>query len=174
MTLTLDATVGGASANSYSTLAEITTAAERVLPVPGWAEVNTTRRTLVAVMATDLLDRMRFIGDRVDETQALEWPRSGVWNKRESALLDEDAIPAEVKLAHARLALWLADQDDTVDPFQAEDGAGVQSVDFGSELSMTFEKGAGSVPAGERFLADVIRPILGRLVLANQAKVVRG
>lgn len=174
MTLTLDATVGGASSNAYNTLAEITSAAERVLPVPGWADVPTARRTLVAVMAGDLLDRMRFIGDRVDETQAMEWPRSGVWNRRESALLDQDAIPAEVKLAHARLALWLADQDDSIDPFQVQDADGVQSIDFGQELSMTFEKGAGKVSSGDRFLRDVIRPILGRLVLANQPNVVRG
>ena len=174
MALVLDATVGGANSNSYSTIAEISTAAESVFPVPGWADVDTARRTLCAVEATRVLDLFPFAGGRVDATQALEHPRYPIYDKYGRTVVSTTVVDARVKLAHARLTIFLADQAAGINPFAAAESAGVASIAFGGELSMTFESGATSVTSGERFPRDVIRPILGPLVHAHQPRLVRG
>ncbi len=174
MPLAIVSTVGSATANSYNSAAELDTASERVFPVPGWTDVDEPKQILSAVEATRLIDLMRHAGERVDDTQALEHPRRGVTAQDGRTAVLTTVIDPRVKLAHARLTFYLADQADGVDPFAPSDSAGVSAIRFGSELDMTFEKGATSVSAGAAFLANVIRPILSGVVYANQPGLVRG
>ena len=81
MAITIDATIGGASANSYLTLA----AAQAIIDgfvedddVTAWATATTDQKNRALYTATQRLDRERFLGARATDTQALQWPRTGV------------------------------------------------------------------------------------------------
>ena len=176
MAITLVATVGSATANSYNTTAELTAAAARAFPAPtDFTTADDDAIARAAVTATALLDRERFVGDRVDETQALEWPRRGVLDPTGWQWYEDDVLPLNLKAAHAHLTFWLIAQVEAgVDPFAASREAGLSSIAFGGDLSMTFEKGATSRSPGDRYLATVIRPLLGRLVYAPGVRTVRG
>lgn len=180
MALTLVTTVGSASANSYCTKAEADTFAESVFPASAtdsWHAAAPDDQLRALVAAAGRLDQERFVGDRVDATQALEWPRSGARKPALTEYFDTDEIPAPVKEAQARLAFWLLQQqvaDATADPLAPTQNAGLSSVSLPTGLSLSFETGATSVTALSRFLGTVIRPILGHLVYAPSARVVRG
>lgn len=175
MAITLVATVGSASANSYNTAAELTAAAALLFPRPtAFESADADDVARAAVTATRFLEQMQYVGERVDATQALSWPRAGVRLPTGAGYYDTDEIAAPVKLAHARLTFYLLDQADKgIDPFAVPEKAGLSAIAFGSELRMDFEAGATSVTPGRRFLATVVRPTLGTLVYAEQLRMVR-
>jgi hypothetical protein len=81
MAVVIDATAGGANANSYLTLA----AAQAIIDgfvqdadVTAWASATTDQKNRALFTATQRLDRERFLGARATDTQALQWPRTGV------------------------------------------------------------------------------------------------
>lgn len=175
MALTIVATVGSASANSYATEAECSAVADELLRPPmGWDRADGDRRARAMVRALRILDScFDFPGDRVDATQALEWPRYPVPTPSGLTTYDSTEIPSPLKTAQARLAFYLLDQDNAgVDPFAPTEGGDLRSIDLGNELSMTFEPGTAQVSAGARFLASVIRLILGDLCYAAQPRIV--
>lgn len=180
MALTLVTTVGSASANSYCTKAEADTFAETLFPASagnGWHGASADDQLRALVSAARQLDQERFVGDRVDATQALEWPRTGARKPALTEVYDSDEIPEPVKQAQARLAFWLLERiaaEASVDPLAPTQNAGIASVSLPTGLSMSFETGTSSVTALSRFLSAVIRPILGRLVYAPSARAVRG
>jgi len=103
MTVTLDATVGGANSNSFITVAAANTIAENMLSVTGWTTATTDDKARALIMATTDLQALDWVGTRATETQALAWPRTGaVINGREVA---DDIIPREVQQATFDLAL---------------------------------------------------------------------
>jgi hypothetical protein len=79
MSITIDATVGGASANSHVTEAEAIAIAAITPNLVGWVTVSGStctedeKRALVA--ATDWLTTLIYQGARVTTTQSLAWPR---------------------------------------------------------------------------------------------------
>ncbi len=177
MPLTLVTTPGSASANAYCDLAYANALAEELFPAPTeWPKVSDDERSRAIVAATRRIDEERLPGQRVDSTQALEFPRSGVRVAAEIAYESTTAIPERVKRATAMLAiemhrLWKKQGGQVTGP---SENAGLSSFSLGGEFSATLEPGAGSVSALERFFAHVIRPMLGNLVFAPQARVVRG
>jgi hypothetical protein len=175
MAITLVATVGSATANSYNTAAELTAIAALQFPrATIFERADDDDVARAAVTATRFLEQMQFVGDRVDATQALSWPRYGVRLPTGAGYYDGDVIPDPVKLAHAKLTFYLLEQAAAgVDPFAVAKQAGLSAIAFGSEMSMSFEAGATSVTPGRRFLATVVRPTLGPLVYAEQLRVVR-
>jgi len=177
MALTLVTTVGASSANSYVTKAEADTYAESVFPastVDAWTHGATEDQIRALVRATELLDQMRSAGDRVDATQKLAWPRAGVTKPDGSSAYLSTEIPELIKRAQARLAFFLLQHATDPDVFGPSEDAGLSSIGFGSELSMAFEAGSPRQSEGQRFIAEVIRPILGDLVYAPSARLVRG
>lgn len=80
MAVTIDATVGGASANSYVTLAAWTTYMDGRLNSTAFDAATTDAKNRALVEATRDLDQLGWEGYRVDDTQALSWPREGVIN----------------------------------------------------------------------------------------------
>lgn len=174
MPVTLVTTPGAASANSYATVAEANTLADELLPAPlDWIRAETDVKHRALVTATRDLDQMRFIGERVDAVQALEWPRSGALKPGLSTIYLTTEIPGPVKRANALLAIWRVDQGATVNPAAAE-SAGLASISFGSELSMTFEGGTTSQSPLAGVLIREIRPVLKGLVYAPHPRLVRG
>ena len=81
MAISIDATVGGASANSYITLSDANAIVEGLVAdddVAAWDGSNTDNKNRALYTAAVRVDRERFLGARVTNTQALQWPRQGV------------------------------------------------------------------------------------------------
>ena len=81
MAVTIDATAGGANANSYITLTEANTFVEAMIEstdVGKWTTGTDDSRSRALTAAAEHLDRERFLGARATDTQARQWPRTGV------------------------------------------------------------------------------------------------
>ena len=76
MTVTVVATVGSTSANSYLTVAEGDGIADLYLGTLNWTSASTDNKGRALIMATRYLDELSYIGEKVTTTQALLWPRS--------------------------------------------------------------------------------------------------
>ena len=75
MAVTIDATAGGANANSYITLAEADAYVEAMVlstDAAQWDSGNTDSRNRALTAAAQRLDRERFLGARATDTQALQ------------------------------------------------------------------------------------------------------
>lgn len=116
MTLTLDATVGGATSNTYATLAEAESYFEARLHVSSWTAAATATKNAALAMATKALDRsVVWEGIKADEVQALQWPREYVEDPDTGEDFDSTAIPTRIKDAQCELALSLISEDRTLD-----------------------------------------------------------
>lgn len=115
MALVLDSTVGGASANTYSTLAEAESYFEKTLYPGSWATGSITNKNIALVMATRLLDeQIAWDGLPTDDTQALQWPREYVTQRNNSEdYYDNDELPNWLKEATAEFAKFLLGEDTT-------------------------------------------------------------
>lgn len=145
MALTLVATAGSASANTYCTRADATTYHEGRLYSDDWNDADTTDQDAALVMATRLLDQwFDWQGSAVDSTQALKWPRTGVLGPT-GYQLASNAIPAEIRDATAELARCLIAEDRTKD--SDIETQGISSLKAGSvELSFTARAAAKVIP----------------------------
>lgn len=105
MSLTIDATVGGASANSFVTLAEANAYMAARLNTDAWTDADDAGVALAE--ATRELGLCRWLGLRVDDTQALAWPRQLVLDPDSPSRIwyAETVIPQRVKDATCELAL---------------------------------------------------------------------
>ena len=170
MAITIDATVGGANANSYLTLADAQALIDGMVEnddVTAWASATTDQKNRALYSATQRLDRERFLGARATDTQALQWPRTGV-RKPDTYIntyatgfpfrittdyFTDTEIPDQVKQAQAVLAVYLNNNKDGLGLSGLED---YKSVSIGS-LSVT-TAGASSMASG----ADRVPPIFER------------
>ena len=170
MAITIDATVGGASANSYLTLADAQALIDGMVEnddVTAWASATTDQKNRALYSATQRFDRERFLGARATDTQALQWPRTGV-RKPDTYIntyatgfpfritadyYTDTEIPDQVKQAQVVLAIYLNNNKDGLGLSGLED---YKSVTIGS-LSVT-SAGASSMATG----ADRVPPIFER------------
>jgi len=170
MAITIDATVGGASANSYLTLADAQALIDGMVEnddVTAWASATTDQKNRALYSATQRLDRERFLGARATDTQALQWPRTGVRKpdtyintyavgfpfKITTDYFTDTEIPDQIKQAQVVLAVYLNNNKDGMGLSGLED---YKSVTIGS-LSVT-SAGASSMATG----ADRVPPIFER------------
>lgn len=101
---TIDATVGGASANSYITRAAATTYFDERLNSGAWTSAADADKDRALIQATRRLDQENWQGVRVTTGQALDWPR--YWATDEDGEeYAADAIPQPIKDATCELAL---------------------------------------------------------------------
>lgn len=109
----LDATIGGATSNSYVTVAEAAAYFSNRTYASAWENIDDQGSALVT--ATSVIDwYVSWKGVRVDDVQALDWPRAGVYNKIGELYL-ETVIPADVKTAVLEYALSAITSDRTAD-----------------------------------------------------------
>jgi hypothetical protein len=104
--MALDATVGGASSNSYLTLAAAEAYFLGRLSTGAWDDADEDEREAALIMATSRLDREAYQGCIVSSTQRLQWPRSFV-PTRTTGWYSSAAIPQPVQDATCELALAL-------------------------------------------------------------------
>lgn len=151
----LDTTVGGASANSYATLAEAAAYFDERIPLstPWVASGDASVRALI--MATRVLDSLAiakrtlringtdryyftnpaWTGTPATTTQRLTWPRIGMFDRNGNAIAS-NVIPLDLKQAQSELAGQLIMSDTTLD--NSVSVSGLRSVSAGS-VSLSFK-----------------------------------
>ena len=154
-------------ANSYATAADGDAYHDGHLYASDWTSATTARKEAALVMATRLVDsQCQFSGFRVNDLQALQWPR---WKcpdpdgglaliplrllPRGMGFVDYNIVPKAVRDATCELARELL----LVDRTAAPDGEGIGQFAIAGGVSVTFDK------------ADR-RPIMTRVVAAMLAK----
>jgi hypothetical protein len=169
MAITIVATVGGASSNSYLTLADAQAIIDGFVEdadIQHWGSGNTDSRNRALFTAAQRLDRERFLGARATDTQALQWPRTGVRKpdtyintyavgfpfRISTDYFADNEIPMQIKYAQAVLAAYLHNNTDGIGLSGLED---YKSVSIGN-LSVVPNLGYGAVGA------DKIPPMVER------------
>jgi hypothetical protein len=102
MTVTVTATAGSASANSYLTVAGGDTLANLALGTLSWATATNDDKGRALITATRHLEELSWIGYRASSTQALAWPRSDI--TLDGVSLSSSTIPEQVEQACFDLA----------------------------------------------------------------------
>jgi len=173
MAVTITATAGSASANSYLTLAAADALVEGMVAstdVAKWTTGTDDTRNRALVTATQRLDRERFLGARATDTQALQWPRTGVRKpdtyvntyatgfpfRISDDYFTDTEIPDQIQRAQLELAVYLKNNTDGIGLSGLED---YKSVSIGS-LNVTPDKfgavGADRIPPMvERYLTGL-------------------
>lgn len=160
MAAAIDATVGGADSNSFVTSAEFATWADERQPATAYTDATADERIRALISATRRLDQERFKGVRVNETQALQWPRYGVDKPdlaysvldgpmfMESAWYDTDEIPDRIKRAQMELAYQILAENASPDDTGLE---GFKNVKVGSlDVTPNHARRAGTLPESVR------------------------
>jgi len=135
----LDTTPGGASADSYASLAEADTYHTNHLYASVWDAASDPQKESGLIMAARLLDAMprAWTGNAVNSTQALGWPRSGMLTRNGFEIL-QTVIPSPLKNAQSELArqLLAADLTET----NAVAAQGIKSLKAGP-VALAFKDG---------------------------------
>lgn len=116
MALSIVATVGGATSNSYVTMLEADSYFEARPHSSVWTAATTTERMAALLYATVMVDQMLIpMGYAAETTQALNWPRDEVVDCHGTEYLDTE-IPVPIKNAQCEQALYLLTSDPTTYP----------------------------------------------------------
>ena len=173
MAVTIDATAGGADANSYITLDDAQDIIDGMVEdadVTAWGSATDDQKNRALYTATQRLDRERFLGARATDTQALQWPRTGVrkpdtyvntyatgfpFRISDDYFTDEE-IPDQVKRAQVVLAVYLNNNKDGIGLSGLEDYKRVKLGNIEVEPDKTGAVGADRVPPLlERYLTGL-------------------
>ena len=107
MPVTIVATAGNASANSFVTLSEADTFMLSRLNASTWeTDASTDDQNRALVEATRQISRLRFDGNRADTTQILSWPRQWVIDpdNPNHDYFSSSVVPQRIKDATMELA----------------------------------------------------------------------
>lgn len=109
-----------------------------------WTDATTAQRERALVMAARAMDGQNYAGSVTNDSQAMAWPRSGVYD-RERRAIDSAVVPQAVKDAQCEVALALLKEDpaDAKDPDTRRVKAGsVEMEYYRSHTSQTALRGA--------------------------------
>jgi len=119
---------GLAAATSYATVAEADTFFSRRLYTTPWTGADQDDKERALIMASSLLDsHMTYQGMKTGDTQALSWPRYGIYDKS-GFLVPSTTLPQALKDATSELAKWLLASDRTAE----DDTKGFREMKVGS------------------------------------------
>lgn len=116
--MALDATVGGVSANSYATVAEVATYIATHYPAKTvadkWTVSSEAQKEAALIRAAQLLDRhVSWQGEVATEDQALSWPRVDAYDRHGRAIAS-NAVPGFLKDFQIETALWVMEQSGVI------------------------------------------------------------
>lgn len=132
--VSIDATVGGASSNSYATVAEADTYFATRLGASTWDAATVEDKERALITATSQLDQSAFLGMRTSSTQRLAFPRLMIPKLDSYTYWDSEAIPQPIKDATCELAQELLTSSVT----SSEVGS-LSSVTMGDMLTVNFD-----------------------------------
>jgi hypothetical protein len=141
--LALDATISGATSNSYVTLTEANDYCADRLNTTEWDAADNATREKALITATRRIDEETFLGLKTSITQALKWPRFNVTDE-DGIFFASDSIPERVKQAVYTTALELLKAD-----FLAENYMGNFSYFSAGtvQIKQFTQQSAGRLPA---------------------------
>lgn len=148
----LDATVGGATSNSFVTLTEYNAYLTDHPYGSAALAMSEAAKTSHLIMAGRILNAQCYEGTAASITQSMTFPRIGLTN-RNGYGLTADVVPAEMKYAQMELALILSRS--ATDPTLQSEAAvqGLTRIKAGSiELEFKGEIEYSSLPASVRGL----------------------
>ena len=99
---TLDATLAGATSNSYVDLAEADAIAANLPFAADWAALTDEEKIDGLIVATRWLETLNYNGERCTSTQRLKWPRKDA--ECDGQVSDCSSIPYAIKEAEVILA----------------------------------------------------------------------
>ena len=140
--MALDATINGASSDSFITVAEADAYYDNHLYATTWDAGTTANKEKALKMATRILDeKCEWSGTRATSTQALGWGRSDV--VYDGITVSSTEMPIQISNATAEFAGHLLASDLTVNA----EGKGLNSLKVG-DISLDFDKSdtAGVMP----------------------------
>lgn len=172
MPVTVTATVGGASSNSYLSVAAADTIAGTMLTTLKWGTATTDDKGKALIAATRYLDQLEWIGTKATTTQALLWPREeAVCGEKDYG---DDVIPEEVQYATFDLADALLNDSTLLKPPNAglaELIPGIPNADLKSArvdvLSVDFRDGGAPVVQNALTVLPHLVGLLGCLCLSS-------
>ena len=163
MAVTITATAGSASANSYITLSDANFIVDGFVEdddVTAWGSATDDQKHRALFTAAQRIDRERFLGARADDTQAMQWPRTGVrkpdtyvntyatgfpFRISEDYFTDSE-IPEQVRKAQVVLAVYLHNNKDGIGLSGLEDYKHLQIGSIVVTPAKTGSIGADRVP----------------------------
>jgi hypothetical protein len=148
MALVVDSTVGGASANSYVSVAEADAYHDSRVTYATWAAASADSKARAVVSATRMLDDyICWKGNKAALTQALRWPRYSMFD-RDGDSIDSNVVPTDLKYATAELAAALLTSDREKDA----DTRGISNLGVGP-ISITFDRTDRTPPIPDHVFA---------------------
>ena len=158
MAITIHHTAGAANANSYISLTEANELIEGLIKdedVEAWEAGSTSDdyRNRALYTACQRIDRERFLGAKATDTQALQWPRTGVRKpdtyvnsyatgfpfRITADFFSDTEIPEQIKKAQAVLAAYLNNNKDALNLTGLE---AYQTVSVGAISATPYRFGA--------------------------------
>jgi len=163
MAIVINATVGAADANSYLTLAEAQAIVDGLVEdddVVAWGTATTDQKNRALFTATQRIDRERYLGARSTETQALQWPRTGVRRpdtyintysvgfpfRIKTDYFTDDEIPSQIQEAQVILAVYLNNNKDGIGLSGLEDFNNVSIGNINVSTNRYGPVGADRIP----------------------------
>jgi hypothetical protein len=164
----LDATVGGATSNSYGTLEEAQAYMATHVYGAEWLDLDVEVQEQSLIMATRQLEALCYLGTKATAEQALKWPRKGL--TYDGHAVPSDVVPAAMKAAEFEQARLTSKTDPTA-PLDAE-MQGLKRIQAGS-VELEFKDGVktqgvpstvtGVIPASWRCPTPEELALLGTL-----------
>lgn len=148
------ATVGAANSNSYVTVAEADAYFDDSFGKGLWPSTPSTDREALVITASRMLDQfILWYGNKADDLQSMEWPRTGT-------RYDDDVIPSKVKYATYELAYYILENNGVSFANQS-----IESVKVGP---VAVEFSPNSVDAGiPSFIENLITDLGSPIVVGN-------
>lgn len=172
--MAIDATVGGASANSYATIAEADAYFATRTPSTSWDAATEPEKDAALQSAARRVDQERFVGHTVkpingtssEPTQALAFPRYSLVS-REGWVYLHTVIPEGVKRAQFEIAYALLDGSLTLADLGLE---GFDRAKIGPlEVDIRHQRKAGTLPQAARRELDEFLRTTGASVIMERA-----
>jgi hypothetical protein len=162
-------TIGGATSNSFVSQDDADDYLDTRLNASAWTDATDDDKARALIEATRELSLMEWEGTRVDDTQALSWPRSYAVNPDASLPLDqfstlpyfeEDEIPQRILDATCELALEFL-RSGTTDLSNADTATNIKRERTGPLETEYFDAG-DQVSGWDRFprILNLIGPLL--------------
>lgn len=140
MAVIVNATAGAADANAYCTLVQADAYHEAHVAGAAWAAATEDERNRAIVQATRELDAyLAWDGAATSLTQALAWPRLGLYDPDTGGLVDSASIPDRLVAATSEQARLLLAGDRAAELDQQAQG--LKALTAGS-VSLTFKDSA--------------------------------
>ena len=108
--MAIDSTIGGASSNSFISVADADTYMTSRIYQTDWDSATNDTKERALVTATSHINNLPWLGTKKTQTQSLEFPRSSMYD-RNGYFVTSTAIPGFVENATCELAFSLVKSD---------------------------------------------------------------